>query len=370
MAGIGAVPLSAEAAVLTITAVVPPGGHAGFLSVFPAGTSVPTTSSLNYSGAGSVPNLATVALGSSGDVSVYASAYPVDVVVDVEGYYEPSAATPTFMNPLSSPERLLDTRCVATSPPLYCSSEKLPSQNASTGAPGADGTISVTVAGVPGVPAAATAVSLVVTAAGPSSGGYLTVWPDGQAKPASSNVNFVRGRSSADSVMVEVGSGGKVGVYNSASAATNVVIDVNGYFGATGKAFTPSSPIRICDTRTVGEAGGVGDVASGASTRCANSGEIDTPASPVVVNVGGVGGVPGSASMGVFNVTVTDAPASGFLTVWPGGSAPLTTTSDLNWTQGEVVANQVTSALSSTGTMEIHASSKAQVIVDVAGWYG
>ncbi len=74
------------------------------------------------------------------------------------------------------------------------------------------------------------AVVLNVTVTGPTGAGYVTVWPDGVTRPGTSDLNFVGGQTIPNLVVVQVGSNGKVDVYNS-FGSTNVVIDVMGWYG-------------------------------------------------------------------------------------------------------------------------------------------
>jgi phospholipase C len=91
LAGRCGVPADASAVAANLTVVVPSGS--GFLSVFPAGTQAPDTSTLNF-GAGVVRanNAVLSLLGSpAGGVSVLADIYPgqTDFVLDVTGYFRP-----------------------------------------------------------------------------------------------------------------------------------------------------------------------------------------------------------------------------------------------------------------------------------------
>ncbi|MHB8264005.1 MAG: hypothetical protein ACYDGY_09730 [Acidimicrobiales bacterium] len=378
--GSDAVPSTAQSVVLNVTAVASSTAKGGYLTVYPTGTNPPTASSLNYIPGATIPNLVTATLGKGGAVSIFSSSADVNIVVDVEGYYEPSNSSSNMFNPLFLPIRVLDTRCIASAQPSYCANEKLPLVNASIPAPAKDAGVAVTVAGVggsSGVPSTgATAVSLVVTAAEPGYGGYLTVWPDAGScttAPMASNVNFYKAISSANSVTVEVGSTGKVCIYNSAATATNVVVDVNGYFSSTGDTLTPSSPVRICDTRSLLALGGTrGDVASGVSGQCANGGVSLNPSAsssdPMTLQVTGIGGIPATAKAVVANVTVVDTTGNGYLQVFSAG-ATRPSTSNIDWAKGQVRSNMATSALSSSGQIDIYASSGTDVIVDVVGWY-
>jgi hypothetical protein len=92
-----------------------------------------------------------------------------------------------------------------------------------------------TVAGVSGIPANATAVVLNMTAVGYGVRGWLTGYPNGQAVPATSTVNYDPTQYAiANGVTLEVGNGGQVCVYvgtvNSAPGSSHVVLDVTGYY--------------------------------------------------------------------------------------------------------------------------------------------
>ena len=91
----------------------------------------------------------------------------------------------------------------------------------------AGGVYELPVVGRAGVPGSASAVVLNVTAVGGQARGYLTVFPCGSVRPNASSVNFGVGQTVANGVVARVGAGGKVCVF--ASAATDVVVDVNGY---------------------------------------------------------------------------------------------------------------------------------------------
>ncbi len=84
------IPVEASAVEVNVTAVNPTA--AGFLTLFPADAAVPKSSTLNWSaGQAPVANGATVKLSSADQFSVRVSAGQVDVIVDVAGYFAPSA---------------------------------------------------------------------------------------------------------------------------------------------------------------------------------------------------------------------------------------------------------------------------------------
>ena len=81
--GRGGVPNNAGAVMLNVTAVSP--GAAGFLTVFPCGTTMPLASSVNYGPGDVVANAVLAKIGTGGKVCIYSPA-ATDIVVDVTGY--------------------------------------------------------------------------------------------------------------------------------------------------------------------------------------------------------------------------------------------------------------------------------------------
>ena len=81
--GRGGVPGDAVAAVVNVVAVGP--AAAGFLTLYPCGSSRPEASTLNFAAGQTVANGATIRLGSSGSICVF-SDQETDLIVDVTGY--------------------------------------------------------------------------------------------------------------------------------------------------------------------------------------------------------------------------------------------------------------------------------------------
>jgi hypothetical protein len=243
------------------------------------------------------------------------------------------------------PARILDTRAGLGVP---------------AGAIPAGSSRSLQVAGRGGVPASGVGtVVLNVTAVKPSSGGYLTVYPAGRARPTTSNLNYPAGRPAvANLVQVAVGSGGAVTFY-AGNAGVHVVADVYGWTSNGGASvaageglFQPVAPYRVLDTR---------------STVALGPGE----SRPLrVAGTSGAAGVPASGiSSVVVNLTVTRPTASSYLTVYPGGQS-LPSTSSLNFLAGETRANRVLVPVGPDGTITIYnRAGTSHVVVDVNGWY-
>lgn len=203
------VPADAAALSLNVTAVGP--GAAGFLTVYPCGQTRPNASSLNYAAGQTVPNAVISKVGTGGAICVF-SQQTTNVIVDLNGWF---AQSPSFTS--LTPTRVADTR--AGEPVAF----PLPKQTLSAGQ-----TLEIPVTGQFGVPTDAGAVTLNVTAVGPSAAGFLTVFPCGVAQPNSSNVNYVAGQIVPNAVITAVGASGKVCVFT--PQATNLVVDVGGWF--------------------------------------------------------------------------------------------------------------------------------------------
>jgi hypothetical protein len=89
--------------------------------------------------------------------------------------------------------------------------------------------------GVCGVPSGAKAVSLNVTAVGPTGLGFLTLFPAGTTQPVVSNLNYSAGEPAlGNGAIVPLGAAAPdLSVFarvNAVGGTVNVVIDVTGYF--------------------------------------------------------------------------------------------------------------------------------------------
>jgi uncharacterized repeat protein (TIGR01451 family) len=82
-----------------------------------------------------------------------------------------------------------------------------------------------------GIPATARAVSVNLTATGPTTAGHLRLYPAGAVLPTVSAVNYVAGMTRANNAVVPLNGLGELAVYCSqSSGTTHFVLDVNGYF--------------------------------------------------------------------------------------------------------------------------------------------
>ena len=213
------VPGSAVAVVLNVTAVpATTGPLGGYLTVHPSGGGLPLASNLNHDGRHVVANQVTVKL-AAGKLDIFMQ-NPVDVIVDVMGYYAAGPLVPGGFVPLS-PSRFMDTRNQSVSSLWF--------YDPGTGTYVVDVT-GVTTAGGEIVDLAAAAGSFNVTATNLLSGGYVTVWPDGGVRPGSSSLNYAAGQTVPNAVTVGLGDTGGIELFSLAKG--DLVVDMNGWFSS------------------------------------------------------------------------------------------------------------------------------------------
>jgi hypothetical protein len=334
-AATGVAPGAIQAVVLNLTMVDVDG--AGYASVWPTGSPMPTVSSANTDVAGqTVANMVTVPVGADGFVSIYSS-IGADYIVDVQGVYESATSATAGRFVSLTPRRAIDTRRSSSLSP--------------------NSAITVDVAAV-GVPADASAAVLNVTATQTRAGGYLTVWPADTAMPVASNLNVPSaGYTVANQVIARV-TNGRVSVYS--FEGTDVIVDVTGYMtgstapAATDGLFVPITPARLLDTRTPGPSSSGQPIASGAT---------------LTLPITGRGGVPGSGVQSVaLNVTATRTQASGYVTTWPANT-PITDTSSLNYVAaGQSVPNHVVAPING-GAVSFYSFGGTDLLVDAMGYW-
>jgi len=118
------------------------------------------------------------------------------------------------------------------------------------------------------------------------------------------------------------------------------------------------APARVLDSRPAG------DTVDGQFER---TGTLAAGAT-LTLPVGGRAGVPPTAASVALNVTVTQAQANGFATVFPcGGAVP--NSSNLNYVTGDTVPNSVITGLGAAGAVCIYTSAATHLIVDIAGYF-
>ncbi|MGW5851077.1 hypothetical protein ACWFQ8_24550 [Streptomyces sp. NPDC055254] len=211
--------------------------------------------------------------------------------------------------------------------------------------------VKLQVGGNGAIPAGVTAVALNVTVTNATSGGHVTVFGSGTARPTTSNVNFEPGQTVPNLVIVPVGKDGKVELFNGGWEGVDLIADVTGYFGRKASSgYTGRDPQRLVDTR------------EGLGTARGQLGGQKTFTVKVAE--------PGQATAVALNMTVTNPREAGHLTAYPAGQAA-PTTSNVNFTAGQTVANAVIVPVAADGRITVRngAWAGADVIVDIVGAY-
>ena len=313
----------------------------GYFALTTTPTATPGTSTLNFPKGDTRANNVTMTLSATGTISVVYKAISgasANLVFDVTGYFtnDPSGST---YHSLSS-VRLVDSR-------LAYGLTRMRSGVPQTFA----------VVGHVGVPANAVAISGDVVSVSPTAGGYFALTTTPTATPSISTLNFPKGDTRANGVIMALGPGGTISVVYQAisGASADLVFDVTGYFTAdlSGTAYHPLAPVRLADSRL-----------NYGLTRLRNR-------VPQIVAVAGALGVPSSAFAIIANVTSLGSTAGGYfaLTTTPTTSPD---TSTLNFPRGDTRANGVTTTLLEGEFALVYVSSpgsSADVVIDIDGFF-
>lgn len=337
VAGRGTVPTSGVSAVVINVTVTNATATNGYLSVYPAGTSRPSASSINFAKGRTTANSATVKLGTGGSVAIYNSfGGSSDVVVDVSGYYTSSASASKGAGLQTvDPARLFDTRSDPQGP--LASGEYL-TYPVDYGA-----TVNKTTK----------AVALNITAVGASRNGYLTAWNGDEAKvPGASTLNYEKTTAVANLAIVPtrvVKGLPEFGIANGGSGPVDVIADVVGLYtddsNGAGLRFTPITPTRIADSRLDKK-----------PLMAKQTQQREAPASVTTSN-----------TYGLLTNTAAIAPTSTtFLTLWDAGTKP--PVSNLNAPAGRTVANGTITIVDADYSYSIYNNAgTTNFLVDVTG---
>jgi uncharacterized repeat protein (TIGR01451 family) len=328
-----------EARAYSLNVTVVPRGPLSWLTLWPTGQAQPWVSTLNSYSGDVASNAAIVPAGSGGAVSVYVT-NDTDVILDINGYFDGSAASAFYAD---APCRVVDTRWTAG--PFGG-----PGMSAGQTRPFA------LPAGNCGIPSNAAAYSTNYTVVPAGYLGYLSTWPAGQSRPVVSTLNSWKGKVVAGAAIVPAGAGGAVNVF--VTDPTQLILDINGHFGAPGGngslSFYPVAPCRMADTR--GAAGPFGGpILAGGSTR-----SFAAPQSAC--------GIPAAAKAYSVNVTVVPSGPLTYLTAWPAGTAqPVVST--LNSWDGAVVANAAIVPAGMNGAISFFVTDSTHLVLDINGYF-
>jgi Subtilase family len=325
------VPDDATAVAINLAGVAAKGNT--FLAVYPGGSAWPGTSNLNLSAidyGGSV--FSVVTLGPGHTITVRNQAGSVHVIVDLLGYYGPSASG--RYSPVA-PLRVVDTRN-GTGGHLGMLASK---QSVQFSLPAGTG-----------VPDDATSLVLNVVANGQPAVGYLAASPD--CSGTSATVNYLKTYTRANLSITARDATGGFCIFNSGGPA-NVIVDLVGYIGPNGSAeYVPlPAPERIVDTRN-GNGGWHGTLGSDTTVTYWAAGIADVPYSAVALQA---------------NVVATQPTTNSFLVAYSGDTRPGVST--LNDSAGRTVPNGAIVSVSNHTFNIYNRAGTVHAIVDVFGYY-
>ncbi|HEX7094694.1 MAG TPA: hypothetical protein VF183_02345 [Acidimicrobiales bacterium] len=278
--------------------------------------STPTTSNGNFQIAQARANLGVIPIDSNGRFCIWNES-PVHLIADIQGRFTTSGQL--GFTPFTPPR--FDTR--VTRRPGDRSLTKV-----STGAP-----------------SSATAVLVNITTTESTAAAYITAnkcSAFGSGEPSTSNGNTLPDRNVANLAVVPV-ENGELCIYS--YAATHLVVDVQGYFSATGTRglSLASNPTRVLDTRSRAMPGKNGIT------------EVDT-------------GLGASAEAALVNLTMVDAAGAGYITA--GRCSTMTPgyqpSSNGNFVAGQAIANLAVVPIEN-GRFCIYTENPVHLVVDVQG---
>jgi hypothetical protein len=340
------VPPSASAVAINVTSVL--ASRPSVLTVWPCESKRQETSNLNMLGGDVIANNVIASIDSAGEICLFSTA-GTDVIVDVTGWFEDSSQTSALES--VSPERIVDSRIGLGSPqrrldpatPLIIDVVGLTASRP-------DGSTATAPRGV-------SSVVINLTAVNAAAAGFFTVWPCAVDREETSSLNYREGHPVANGIVAAVDVNGQVCVHS--KVASDVVIDLQGWFGPTNPAFSATDPYRIVDTR----------IGRGAPPqRVQRNSPLNLPIHGISVPVNGRNvAVPADAVAAIINVVATEPLAAGHLTVWGCDGGP-PVASNLNYVAGATVANGVIAPIGPDGSICIYTHSASHMVVDIAGW--
>jgi len=219
------IPTNATSVMVNITAVSPSAGS--YLEAWPTGSTMPAAGTISITGGVSSSHGSIVALGTNGTISIYNAVGTTNLLVEIDGYFTSATSTAgSYYTPLPA-TRFVDTR------------SKLGGSGSLN-----TGTIdNFKATGFSGVPTAGvTAVAVDIVALNVTQNGYLQLYAQGSARPASVSTMLTNpGVNNTTFDIVQLSSSGQFSLYNSLGTA-DVLIDVLGYFESVAP---PNPPVSV-----------------------------------------------------------------------------------------------------------------------------
>ncbi|MBS2961849.1 PKD domain-containing protein [Actinocrinis puniceicyclus] len=201
-----------SAVVLNVTITNPKAS--GYLTAYPGATTRPTASNLNFGVGQAIANMVVVPVGADGKIDFYnGSGGTTDLVADIVAEFTTFGGAGYV--PIT-PTRMLDTRKGIGAP-------------AAAVAP--NGTVNLKTIGVAPLPATDVgAIAANVTVTQPTSGGYITVYPNYlTTPPGTSTLNFTAGKTVPNLTVSALEYNG-IKLFNGSAGTSQLIVDVFGYY--------------------------------------------------------------------------------------------------------------------------------------------
>ena len=215
IAGADSIPSGVTAVAVHVTAVDATGN--GWIAAEADGAGTPSTSIINYMAGQTVSNTVIVPVAANGEIELYNGGLSgsVDLLADVTGYFS-ADGTDAYV-PIV-PTRIFNSNGGGALPP--------------------DGTlVNIPLGQFPDnpyvsvFPANATMVTNLTVTQGQADG-YITVYRNGVTRPATSNLNYLKGQTVANLALLGTNDSFQdVDAYNNSTGTTDLIIDELGYFG-------------------------------------------------------------------------------------------------------------------------------------------
>lgn len=377
------IPANTNTAAIAVYFTVVSPSSAGYITAYPGDAIRPLASTVNFGTGDVIGNNAILKLNQTGtgshfNVYTYSATH---LVADVVGYYAKPVALPLaslssdlVYTPLT-PCRILDTRNPgAATGPLIGGAEarSFVGWDNSYTFQGGDNTNC-------GLPYSISNAAIVVNFAVvyPSTAGYITAFPADKTRPIAATVNFVAGDVKGNNTILKLNqTTGQADFKVYSYATTDLVADVVGYYAtpvalgspSSDLVYTPITPCRIVDTRIPTSAGAFiakeerSFIGWGASFT-AQGGAANSCGLPLSTD---------NAALAV-NFAIVSPTTAGYITAFPANAANKPLAATLNYSAGDVKANNTVLKLSQTaGTgphFKIYSTSASHLIADVVGYY-
>jgi RHS repeat-associated protein len=210
------------------------------------------------------------------------------------------------------------------------------------------------VGNVPGTGVAAIMVS--VTVLSPSANGWMQLAPN-TSRPAlqTTFLSFEAGDTVTNTGIVQLGTDGQFAVR--AAQASNILVDVQGYFTQGDGMPAPGGFVSVPNFRLADSRDGTGGVNG-----------VRTAGSTTTYTLGGTNGVPTTATAAFVAITVVSPNARGFLIPYATGSARPNISLNFQPTQIQTISTSID--LNSSGQFNLYLdSAAADIVIDVQGYF-